>query len=148
MNSDLESYFPHLAATGYSVTSPETTDYNCIAWAAGATDCWWWPDLDGSFFWPNGIERSESLEAFVRAFTLLGYSRCSSGDLEAGHEKVAIFTTNSQPTHAARQLSDGSWTSKCGAGHDIMHTLDGLNGDLYGRPVAFMARQRPTQNHQ
>ncbi len=141
MNPELEAVFPGLANAGYAVTSPETTGYNCIAWAAGAGDCWWWPDLNESFFWPDGIERRETLEMFVRAFAVLGYSECGTGDFETGREKVAIFVRNGLPTHAARQLADGSWTSKCGAGHDIAHALDGLNGELYGQPVVFMARQ-------
>lgn len=140
MSSELESNFPQLASTPYTVTSPETTDYNCLAWAAGASDCWWWPDLDESCFWPAGIARHETLSAFIQAFAVLGYSVCVTGDLESDREKVAIFASNGQPTHAARQLPDGLWTSKCGAGHDIVHAMDGLNGNIYGRPEVFLAR--------
>ena len=31
----LENFFPNLKLTGYAVTSPATSAYNCIAWAAG-----------------------------------------------------------------------------------------------------------------
>ena len=106
MSSELETIFPRLATTQYEVTSPETTDYNCIAWAAGSIDCWWWPDLDESFFWPTGIERHETLPAFIRAFAVLGYSECLTGDYEGDLEKVAVFAANGQPTHAARQLPE------------------------------------------
>lgn len=39
----LTSQFPSLADLGFSKTSPATSSYNCIAWAAGRTDEWWWP---------------------------------------------------------------------------------------------------------
>lgn len=42
-----------------------------------------------------------------------------------------------------RQLPDGKWTSKLGALEDIEHDrLDALEGDDYGRVVAYMKRQR------
>lgn len=49
------------------------------------------------------------------------------------------------PTHMARQLPNGAWTSKCGANEDIAHfTLDALEryGALhyYGCPVVYMRR--------
>ena len=46
----IEQYFPNLAATGYAVTSPPAAAYNCIAWAAGVADSWWWPDPLGVNF--------------------------------------------------------------------------------------------------
>ena len=42
----LESSFPNLKADGYQVTSPQSLEYNCIAWAAGDNTQWWWPDDD------------------------------------------------------------------------------------------------------
>jgi hypothetical protein len=41
----LEDVFPGLQGTAYRVTSPADRGYNCIAWAAGVTDDWWWPPL-------------------------------------------------------------------------------------------------------
>ncbi|TAF36353.1 MAG: hypothetical protein EAZ69_10585 [Oscillatoriales cyanobacterium] len=40
--------------------------------------------------------------------------------------------SNGIPTHAARQLANGKWTSKLGWLEDIEHELDGLTGDRYG----------------
>ena len=45
--TSIEAAFPALVGTGYFVTSPATPEYNCIAWAAGETDRWWWPDPMG-----------------------------------------------------------------------------------------------------
>jgi len=32
---DIEKFFPNILDYGYTITSPETVAYNCIAWAAG-----------------------------------------------------------------------------------------------------------------
>ncbi len=44
------------------------------------------------------------------------------------------------PTHAARQLASGRWTSKLGKAEDIEHDLHDLEGDLYGIVVLLMKR--------
>jgi len=61
---------------------------------------------------------------------------------EADVEKIAIYTDRAKPTHAARQLADGSRTSKLGQAGDISHqTLDALEGGLYGSVAQIMSRQ-------
>jgi len=134
------SQFPDLARTGYLVTSPPDPVYSCIAWAAVATDAWWWPDPRGYDYWPSGIPVQETVDAFQTAFETLGYVVCADGTLEAGWEKVALYAFNGVPTHAARQLSSGRWTSKLGPEDDIEHELDGLVGPLYGAVVQFLRR--------
>jgi hypothetical protein len=58
---------------------------------------------------------------------------------EPGFEKVALYADAAGiPTHAARQLSGGKWTSKLGRREDIEHALDDLTGDVYGSVVAFL----------
>jgi hypothetical protein len=133
--------FPLLESEGFSQTSPATGDYNCIAWAAARTDVAWWPDSQGIGYWPKSAPRVESLDAFYRAFESIGYSRCDGGDLEPGFEKVAFYALAGQPKHAARQLPDGSWTSKLGMHIDITHTLRGLEGPAYGQVNSFMKRR-------
>ena len=128
----IEHEFPNLAATGYRVTSPPSPEYNCIAWAVGEQDRWWWPDAMGVCFWPSDVPREETLPAFIRAFELAGYSAADNAEFEIGFLKLAIYAQNGEPTHAARQLSNGRWTSKLGANMDVEHSLDGLAGDLYG----------------
>lgn len=137
----LERAFPGLRNTPYGITSPQTPKYNCIAWAADDFGRWWWPKIP--YYWPSGIPFEETLDAFVLAFATLGYVRCLSGEHEVGIEKVAIYVNPSGiPTHAARQLGTGMWTSKLGREHDIVHTLDGLAGQHYGRVGAFMSRPK------
>jgi hypothetical protein len=48
----LEAVFPGLVGKEYQITSPRDEVYNCIAWAAGVTNDWWWPDKAGQGYWP------------------------------------------------------------------------------------------------
>ena len=108
---------------------------------------WWWPSpgRTSRSYWPPGAPREVTLAAFIEAFRLLAYRECDDGSLEEGYQKIALYANASgMPTHAARQLPDGAWTSKLGVLEDIVHaTVNDVNGDLYGAPVQFM--RRPTQ---
>jgi hypothetical protein len=156
-DKEIDGWFPNAAADGYELTSDSTSDYNCIAWAAGVTDLKWWP-IDKmlrpvNVDWPDGVSTSETLDSFVAAYKTLGYKECgSNGQLTRGYEKIAIYTDfRGTPTHAARQLSDGVWTSKLGGYRDIHHTSphaiedDSLaprrNSD-YGTVAIYMMRKR------
>jgi hypothetical protein len=141
LNTD---YFPNLTSGNHSVTSPETVEYNCIAWAAGDTEAWWWPDASRMYYWPPDIEPQDTLEGFERAFETLGYRRCSDLQLEPGYEKIVIYVgSTGKPTHAARQLGTGKWTSKLGRMQDIQHdTPEGVCGEAYGEIALVMRRPR------
>jgi hypothetical protein len=128
-NPALAELFPHLADEGYAETSPPSIQYNCIAWAAGRSDEWWWPDALGAYFWPETVPRTETMEAYIQTFELLGYVRC------------ADYERDGKPTHAARQLTDGTWTSKLGRQVDVRHTLHALEGAIYGKVAAFLRRR-------
>lgn len=136
--------FPHLTSHNHDITSPCKKRYNCIAWAAGCVTRWWWPSNNG--FWPQGVPREETLDAFMAAFATLQYRPCDEGSFDPNYEKIALFAREGAegvlvPTHAARQLPDGRWTSKLGVLQDIAHREVGdVNGSLYGTPVQFMSR--------
>ena len=138
----LELAYPNLIPGEYQVTSPADPVYNCIAWAAGESDRWWWPDPLGVFFWPASVPREETLDAFVAAFASLGYSPTGDAAVEAETDKVAIFANSGVPTHTARQLPNGNWTSKLGQAVDIEHLLSGLSGAIYGRVVVILKRPK------
>ncbi|HEX7447421.1 MAG TPA: hypothetical protein VF306_07740 [Pirellulales bacterium] len=138
----LARQFPFLASEGFIETSPASAQYNCIAWAAGQTDEWWWPLPVGAYSWPAGVPRSETLTAFLLAFQSLGYLQCDDEKLEPTFERIALFVADGKPTHAARQLADGSWTSKLGRWIDISHSLRALAGPTYGEVAALMKRPR------
>jgi hypothetical protein len=135
-------FFPQLAVGGFLETSPVSAAYNCIAWAAGDTGRWWWPDAMNTAYWPPETLRAETLEAFAAAFATLGYAPCSDGAVAGQTEKVAIYAKAARPTHRARQLPDGRWTSKLGQDIDLTHDLAGLEGDLYGLVALFLSRPR------
>ncbi|NJJ41555.1 hypothetical protein HCB82_20610 [Paenibacillus sp. 7028] len=140
---ELENHFPNLRYTPWSLTSPRTPEYNCIAWAASENDRWWWPDKAGLAYWPDEVPREVTLDAFIAAYGTLGYKTCDDDKLESGFEKIAIYIDNwGNPTHAASQLASGAWTSKCGNSNDITHTLDGLKDSEYGRVGQIMKRLR------
>lgn len=167
----IEVDFPKLAAAGYNKTSnrtghpPEPGAYNCIAWAANDIRCWWWPDPD-SYWPPWSRQREETIDCFVRTFRWLGYRPCKTSRRDRGYEKVVLYAIHRSttpvslpqdwrqlddwmPTHMARQLRDGTWTSKLGGNEDITHfTLDGLERyglfapglPAYGCPAVYMRR--------
>ncbi len=169
----LERRFPKLAAAGYLETSGATGNfgtpgsYNCIAWAANDIRDWWWPEPNA--YWPPWIKRRESTVAcFVKTFRWFGYRVCTNSRHERRYEKVVLYAIHNSktpqvppekwedmrdwaPTHMARQLPDGTWTSKCGGNEDITHfTLDALESygpqrlrEEYGCPVVYMKRLIP-----
>lgn len=132
--------FPLLRHDNYLITSPQTYEYNCIAWAAGCNDRWWEPDDQDVGYWPDGVDRKPTLDAFLAAYGTLGYVQCQDNDYEKGYEKIALYAKDGKPTHAARQLPNGRWTSKLGASHDIEHELGAIEQGDYGRVVAYMKR--------
>jgi hypothetical protein len=140
----LVELFPNLQEKGYDLTSPETTFYNCIAWAAGDTSRWWWPDYNDQYYWPTGIPRHETLQAFTYLFENIGYTVCEEANYEEGFEKVAIYVNDltGKPTHAARQVAFGRWTSKLGRSVDIEHDIIGVSGSIYGSIAVILKRPK------
>lgn len=92
------------------------------------------------------MPREYTVASMLDLFSTFGYELCEDGTLESTSEKVAIYARDDKPQHAARQLSNGLWTSKLGRYQDIEHaTPEEMQGDgrlEYGRIVAFMRRPR------
>ena len=87
-----------------------------------------------------GVPRIERLAVFQAAFETIGYSITADGALEGGYEKVAFFAVGTTPTHAARQLPSGLWSSKLGQLEDISHHLEGVESTKYGSVAFYMRR--------
>ena len=140
---ELMFQLPKLAPPAeFKITSPQSRAYNCIAWAAGESHRWWWPDKMRTHYWPKEVPCEPTLVAFVAAYRLLGYEPCDGGNLEPGFEKIAIFVRPSgTPGHAARQLANGKWTSKLGPLQDIEHDLEGVECNSYGVVRQFLKRR-------
>jgi hypothetical protein len=80
----------------------------------------------------------------LAAFATIGFVPCENGSLVAALEKIVIYgKANGDWTHAARQLADGSWTSKLGGREDIRHfSPDDLVCEDYEQVVGYLMRRR------
>ena len=142
MREVIRQLFPRLREDQAEITSLRDFRYNCVAWAAGDVSRWWWPTEPTVAYWPDGVAREETVMRFIEAFATLGYEAASTGDPEPDIEKVAIFALKNVPTHVARQLPNGSWTSKLGSLEDISHRdIYSLSGSEYGEVVVFLQRR-------
>lgn len=141
----VRSLFPRLHKLGFKLTSPQDEVYNCMAWAAGDNARWWQPGIVGQelglYYWPTLTDET-TLQVYEAAFAELGYVRCDDTSLEPGFEKVILYVdSNGAWKHAARQLLDGTWTSKLGGLEDISHVApDGVCGARYGEIGVVMRR--------
>jgi hypothetical protein len=156
-NPAFDRKFPAAAVDGYDERSERDPDYNCVAWAVDQNAVIWWPFPDAEdigVFWPAGVDRAETVQAFVAALAPVGYADCGmDGTLVPGVEKVAIYATESagviMPQHLAWQMETGVWSSKIGVrGRDIVHTTpaaleSGTAGYTpYGRVVKYLCKSR------
>lgn len=140
---DLEEAFPHLQGTAYSEESEETDAYNCIAYAFGDVQNWWWPRRGYGYYWPPGFPLEDSVDVLVTIFEVHGYGQCETADAVIGYEKIAIYSVDGRITHAARQLRSGRWASKLGTEQDIEHErTEHINNKDYGVATRFLQRKR------
>jgi hypothetical protein len=138
-----------------TITSPTDPQYNCIAWAAEDSTHWWWPVPPGlvptraGVYWPPGVPQTGALSDFQEAFELRGYEVCSEIAHEPGFLKVAFYVDASgDPTHAARELPSGEWTSKLGDWVDVTHgNPDGVGGTSGYGTVALVMRRSTGGTH-
>ena len=103
-----------------------------------------------SYYWPKGVPRDITIEAFIQAYEALGFRVCDGPELEPGFQKIAIYVDqDGDPSHAARQLENGTWTSKIGDHEEIEHiNLECLFGPCYGQAVrTYMKRVRQGPDH-
>lgn len=103
-------------------TSPPDVDYNCVGHALD----------DRRNLWPTGYANwwprpatEDTIEEFTETLALYQYYPCDSDIQEPNFEKIALYSINNIPTHVARQLTNGKWTSKLSERLDIEH--DTLN---------------------
>lgn len=157
-NRDISEAFKGLKPGEWQRTSEWDGRYNCIAHAAKDHKRKWWPlPIDHARkdrYWPEGAPRRVTVPAFINAFQIEeGYEPCDSAELEEGFEKVAIFITETGtsevpkggPTHMARQLPCGKWTSKLGNEWDICHdNLQSVEGEQYGKLNQVLCRRKRT----
>lgn len=138
----ISALFPNLPPDQYQEKSELTCAYNCIAFAAGDMENWWWPSEDS--FWPVEIV-DDSVASFEHAFRVArNYEPCRDGQPEASFQKVAIYAFGNRVKHMARQLDTGFWTSKLGHGWDISHhTTESLICPQYGDSISYLRKPVP-----
>jgi len=145
--------FPKLTKSNHRPASPATDRYNCIAYVVGDTNNWISPkDYSDAkqgarpVIWPLPYDpnpvRRVSLGEVLKALAIYRFSKCESGDIENGVQKIALFVDGEEVTHAALQLRDrnGRWKSKMGDNVDIEHELLAVEGPLYGVFSMFLSR--------
>jgi len=133
--------FPNTTNFNWRPSSPPTFEYNCLSWSVHRQDVWIWPDEREQFAWPPDMARTDTLVNLMSFFMRIGFSDCSSPNLETDFEKIAIYGRDDIPVHVARQLPNGVWTSKLGPGIDIEHdTLNVLEHGAYGVVRAIMRK--------
>jgi len=139
----IEKAFPKIRKEGYKITSQETADYNCFAWAVNDTTQWWSPDTGSGYYWLDGIPETLEVTSFVKLYQSAGnFLPCPTHQFENGFEKIAIYAdAKGSVTHVARQLPSGAWTSKLGDWEDIQHeSLAAIEGQFYGKVAQIMKR--------
>lgn len=134
--------FPNSFDFPFEITSPETAQYNCVAWALGDSENWW--EADDDYQWLDNIEYSQSLLAVKSLFENFKFEISDNDSLEKGFEKIALFSDdNLNCTHVAKQLSDELWSSKLGISYDISHKINALENGIYGQVVLILKRATP-----
>lgn len=81
--------FPKLSTDPkFKISSPETDNYNCIAWAYMLyEDRWMGTPRDAVIFdginvnwWPEGVNDCDDISCLVEAFAQIGYSFCETSE--------------------------------------------------------------------
>ncbi len=138
---ELEEDCPNLLTSPYDPKSPPDVKYNCIAFAVGDTERFWYDANVNGYYWPPGVPSADTLDGWIKLFSIHGYSETDDASLEHDYEKIAIYAIENVPEHVARQKASGVWISKMGKGHDIEHTtLAALEGGILGDVVRIMKR--------
>lgn len=141
----LEKRFLGLRGARWRVTSPEDERYNCVAWACGDTNRWWWPWPEGDppGFWPGDGSADDGVEDAVLMFEGQGYVCCAPEAADAHDDVIVLYASANRLRHVARRTLDGWWASKLGALNDIEHeTLDAVASPYCGSPLRWMRRPR------
>ena len=140
-------YFPKLNSDPhFKITSENTTDYNCIAWAMGFDDRWVEPPSphkpsDGrSVWWPVNARSDMSYEALISAFQEVGFKICTETNVHEGYDVVVLYGDGGIWTHASRIISLNEEHSKFGESWDGIHGRQMFDGTSYGNPYAYMKR--------
>ena len=83
-------------------------------------------------YWP--VKNELSIESFELLYTYKGFKKLNYLDIsyDPNFIKVAIYTKDNIPTHAAIQINDLWWESKIGRLGIIRHDIFEIENVVYG----------------
>ncbi len=135
------SQFPNSYIEPFSITSPETPQYNCVAWALDDSEHWW--EADEDYQWLNNIDFDNTLSTMQAFFKHFDYEPIDKPNMRNGIEKIALFSNDGiNCSHVAKQLLSKKWTSKLGVSHDVIHTLMAMENGIYGDVVMILQKKQ------
>ena len=102
--------------------------------------------IDGEALVQIFVDRTPSLENYIRYFETFNYVITANPNYEENFEKIAIYTNENEKdkvTHASKQYKN-MWRSKLGSNIIIEHELSWLEGydaDNYGYVKIIMKKK-------
>lgn len=145
MDALFKTAFPRLVDVASKKTSERDERYNCIAWAFEDNQRFWWPSPKRAF-WPVPCDGQTVKQAFDAWLSIDNWTPSDNAELEPRFKKIALYEKANVPTHAARLLPSGRWTSKLGPDIDLVHELNELEGPEYGVLVQVYKKATVTES--
>lgn len=149
--SNIINAFPKLKDDKqFKISSPQDSNYNCIAWAFRQYNNRWMqppsgqyiPQLDAVTWWPDDVTPSMDISSLLEAFLCNSFIPCDTWEHEEGYIKVALYynPADNHWTHASRESRTGKyWLSKLGQGNDIHHSTPfSIEGNCYGKVYCYL----------
>lgn len=131
--------FPNSIIEPFSITSPETSQYNCVAWVLGDTEHWW--EADEDYLWLDNLNFDNTLSTMQSFFQNFGFEAVNKTNFKNGIEKIALFSEDGiYCSHVAKQISPKLWTSKLGISYDVSHSLISMEKGIYGDVVMILQK--------
>lgn len=121
------------------IPNSDNSEFNCISYSIGIKDKWSWPyDVNTQYireynvYWP--VKNEISKDAFDEFYEYHGFEKMSLLDFsyDPRYIKVALYTKNGIPKHAAIQKDKIFWESKIGEYGIIKHDLFEIESSSYG----------------
>ena len=148
LDVSIEERLPNIVGH-YEETSKATINYNCLSWAVEITDTFLDPQARCvGYSWPDGAEREWTIAGCRQVLARYGYiEECGDGGFEDECVKVAMYVDeHGTPTHFARQIHGGKWTSKLGDLIDVVHDnlscIEGHDCEHYGTAKYFFKEKK------
>ncbi|MDU7693201.1 MAG: hypothetical protein E7K04_03025 [Helicobacter sp.] len=143
-----KSFFPKLDVDTARETSISTECYNCLAWTLGITNKWLWP-IYHAYLDPTQTTQDDFNRFYHDAgFELTNRSNAEIAAFGALTKQGKLYMTHGAKIYSKQKDLTDKWESKLGAYIRLEHELEGLDGDSYGKPVAFYKKAAHFENVQ